>query len=217
MSDLASEHAFRAARRRDWVLVGQSHLLAVPLSIGAFAGLCVAGPSLPFVLAPHYFAWVVGTVWALWPFCYFDVLAMALGPVFVYRSVCYYRHGGTAALLAAGLRGGWMSQAWYRRATSALLFATLPTCLLLHRALPTRCLSEIEPPLRRPRLGLWRGVLALAISLHHLPFTYAAQQAFCVRGPWTLVLPNWLGPCQVRYGYPPGTKPFGCSELRAPH
>jgi hypothetical protein len=217
MSELALEQAFRAARRRDWVLVGQSHLLALPLSALAFAGLCAAGASLPFVLAPHYFAWVVGSVWASWPLCYFDVLAMLLGPVFFYRFVCYYRHGASASLLAAGLRGAWASQPRHRRVASALLFATLPTRILLRRTLPRQRMSQLEPPLRRPRLGLWRWLLALIISLHHLPFSYAAQQAFCVRAPWTLVLPNWLGPCQVSFGYSPGTKPFGCSELRRGH
>ena len=43
-------------------------------------------------------------------------------------------------------------------------------------------------------------------------FTYAVQAAFCVRAPWTLTLPNWLGPCEARFGYDPGVDPIGCSE-----
>lgn len=212
MSGESIDRVFRAARRRDWVLVGQSHLLALPLSVLVFAGLCSAGPSIPFVLAPHYFAWMVGSVWALWPLCYADVVGMVLGPVFVYRWACYYRHGGTAALLAAGMSGTWAGHAWHRRALYGLVFAALPTRALIGQGVAGRHLKTLEPPLRRPRPWLWRGLLALGISLHHLPFTYAAQQALCVRAPWTLVLPNWLGPCQVRLGYAPGTKPIGCSE-----
>lgn len=212
VSTAAVERVFCAARRRDWVLVGQSHLLALPLSGLVFAGLCAAGPSVPFLLAPHYFSWVVGSVWALWPLCYADVLGMALGPVLVYRWICYYRHAGTAALLEAGWGGAWAGRPWHRRALYGLLFAAVPTRALVGRVLLLRELQPLEPPLRRPRPWLWRGLLALGISLHHLPFMYAAQRAFCVRAPWTLVLPNWLGPCQVRLGYPPGTKPIGCSE-----
>ena len=213
------EQRFVAARRQDWSVVWQSHLLAVPLSALVFVALCQSHPSVPFVFAPHLFYWtIVSGVFAwVWPYSYLGVLGMVLGPVALYRYCSYYRHGGTNALLAAGLRGAWAEESWYRRARASLGFALLPTRRLLRRgaspAKAEKLLMIVDPPLRRPSLARWRVILTLSISFHHLPFLVAAQAAFCVRAPWTLQLPSWAGPCQARLGYPPGAPAFGCSKL----
>jgi hypothetical protein len=205
---------FRAARRRDWVFVGQCHLLAMPISIGTFAALCASKHDPPFFLVPHFLYWtVVGVVWSLrWPFAFFGVACMVVFPIGLYRSLCYYRHAGTSSLLAAGLRGRWAQQPGHRSVPGALALGFLPTALLVQKGATRRWFEAVDPPIRRPNAMLMRWLVALWISFHHLPFNYAVQVASCVRAPWTLTLPNWAGPCTTGLGYEPGARVFGCSD-----
>jgi hypothetical protein len=211
------ERDFARARGRDWRFVAWGHLIALPLSILVFAALCRAHPNVPFPLLPHFAYWTIVSglfVW-VWPLSFAGTACMVLAPVTIYRFFTYRRHGGTAASLGAGLRGNWLGQSWFRRAAVAGKWACLPTWWLVRRrsgGAVERQLDEVDPPLRRPSKALWSAVLALAISLNHLPFFYAAQIALCVRAPGTLRLTSWAGPCQVRFGYAPGVRPFGCSE-----
>jgi hypothetical protein len=216
LAKLDLDAAFRAARRRDWWLVAQCHLLALPISIVAFALICGAQKDPPLLLLPHYFYWTVaGALWSMtWPSAFLGVIGMLVFPIWIYRSVCYYRHAGTSPLLAAGLSGTWARSPSYTRALAAFEFGLLPTTWLVRRGATKRRLERIDPPLRRPNPALMRLLIALAISFHHLPLNYAMQVAFCVRAPWTLTLPNWLGPCKTSFGYEPGVRAFGCREPR---
>jgi len=205
------DRAFRVARRRDWSVVWQSHLLALPLSSLVFAGLCTNSNDIPFPLVAHYFSWLVlAVVFSLWPLSFICVAGMLLGPIIFYRAVCYYRYGGTSALLQAGVQGTWMELPGSQRLFVAFAMAASPTRRLLRLGLSRHSFASVGPPLPSPSRLRMRAFLALTISLNHLPFNYAIQTSFCINFPWTLTVPNWLGGCEASFGYKPGVRPFGC-------
>ncbi|RYZ03791.1 MAG: hypothetical protein EOO73_26525 [Myxococcales bacterium] len=173
--------------------------MALVLTALVLVGLC-ATPSrdVPFSLYPHLFYWTIGSTLVLSRVvAVFWLVGWALGPLWFYRAVSYYRRGATRSLLAAGLRGRWASTT--KRATRfrlALRYAVSPTWLLIAQRQVTEGFEPVEPDRKPGRIGVVPGALAvLTISLNHWPVFTGVELALCVVPKWTITLPSWAGPC----------------------